>query len=190
MTKSSNIGQTGVASIRLKGQRIEDMPLGTNNQAIEQLPMAIETERLNAIAEINAQYPHQRIDYLSARISECEENKNRMRRFVTDTMAKINEYRGLITMTKMRDKLLKIAESEEERKQIMRDHLPYDIDELEKQITQFEEAIEKAEEIVKTEDASIKEHSEVISLCRERDRKLAQLGAVQDRPGEYRVKTD
>lgn len=198
----SNIGQTGVASIRLKGQRIEDLPLGTGNQAKEQLADAIETERLNAIAEINAQYPHQRVDYLSARINECEENKNRMRKMIAETHGRIQEYRGLIMQCDMRDKLLAdlpcsichLPDSDhghgderheytapmEERKEILTRWGRWDADALRKQIEQDKEAIDRFEEVVVQEDESIKEHSECIALCRERDRKLAQLGAKSE----------
>jgi hypothetical protein len=176
----SNIGETGVSSIRIKGQRVEDLPLGLGNQAKDQLVDAIETERLNAIAEINAQYPHQRVDYLSARINECEENKNRMRKMITETHGRINEYRGLIMQCDMRDKLLADQDDPEERKKILIHWGRWDVEALREQIEQDKEAIERFEDVIRQEDESIKEHSECISLCRERDRKLAKLGAKAD----------
>lgn len=187
----SNIGQTGVASIRIKGQRIEDLPLGQGNQAKEQLADAIETERLNAIAEINAQYPHQRVDYLSARINECEENKNRMRKMIAETHGRIQEYRGLIMQCDMRDKLLQDLDDEPKhlrtgdeykakRREILSHWGRWDAEALRQQIEQDKEAIERFEDVIKKEDESIKEHSEVISLCRERDKKLARLGAKSE----------
>jgi hypothetical protein len=177
---SSNIGETGVKSIRLKGQRIEELPLGQGNEALSQLELARETERLNAIAEVNATYPHQRVDWLVSRIAVCEENKQRMRAFIGETMGKINEYRGLITITEVREKLLAAATDEEERKAIKKQYLPYNIDAMNEQIGQFEADIEKAEAVVDQEDASIKEFSETVALCRERDKKLAKLGAVAE----------
>jgi hypothetical protein len=176
----SNIGQTGVASIRIKGQRIEDLPLGLGNQAKDQMADAIETERLNAIAEINAQYPHQRVDYLSARINECEENKNRMRRMISETHGRIQEYRGLIMSCDMRDKLLADEDDPVKRKEILGHWGRWDAEALRQQIEQDKEAIERFEDVIKQEDESIKEHSECISLCRERDKKLAQLGAKSE----------
>jgi chaperonin cofactor prefoldin len=187
----SNIGQTGVASIRIKGQRVEDLPLGLGNQAKEQLADAIETERLNAIAEINAQYPHQRVDYLSARINECEENKNRMRKMIAETRNRIQEYQALIIGCGVRDKTLQALEDEpkylrtgseyrEQRKAIFDAWGHWDKASLEQQVEQDKEAIERFEDVIHQEDESIKEHSEVISLCRERDKKLAKLGAKAD----------
>lgn len=174
---SSNIGETGVKSIRLKGQKIEELPLGQGNEALSQLELARETERLNKIATINAEYPSQRVDWLVSRINECETNKNRMKKFVGDTMVQINEYRAHITMTRLREKLLLAAESAEERKAIAKQYPPYDIHEMERQIGQFEQSIKDAERVIGQEDSSIKEFSETVSLCRERDRKLAELGA-------------
>lgn len=177
MSRQSNIGQTGVESIRIKGQRIEDLPLGTGNQAAEQVADAIETERLNAIAEVNAKYPHQRVDYLTHRINECEQNKNRMKAFIADTQRQISEYQQLIMNCKVRDRLLKAEEDPEERKAIYREWGRWEQSELEAQIGRFEESIAKTEEVITLEDNAIREHTEVIGLCRQRDRELAKLGA-------------
>ncbi len=174
---SSNIGETGVKSIRIKGQKIDDLPLGQGNEALSQLELARETERLNNIAAINASYPSQRVDWLVSRIAECENNKGRMRKFVGETMTQVNEYRGLITITNMRDKLMKAADSDEERKAIDKQYPPYNVAEMERQIEQFEQSIKDAEVVVRQEDESIKEFSEKLALCRERDIKLAELGA-------------
>lgn len=198
----SNVGETGASSIRLKGQRIEDLPLGLGNQAKEQLLDVHEVERLNAIAEINAQYPHQRVDYMSARINECEANKNRMRKMIAETHGRIQEYRGLIMQCDMRDKLLAdllcsichLPDSDhghgderheytapvEERKEILTRWGRWDADALRQQIEQDEEALGRFEDVIRQEDESIKEHSQIISLCRERDKKLAKLGAKPD----------
>lgn len=189
MGKSSNIGETGVSSIRVKGQRIEDLPLGLGNQAKEQLTLAQETERLNAIAEVNAQYPHQRVDYLSARINECEENKNRMRKMVSETNARIQEYHGLIMKCEVRDKMFmdldsqRMAEEideayyEKRHREIAKDWGLWDVEALKEQIELDKEALQRFEAVIAEEDKAIKEHTETITLCRERDKKLAQLGA-------------
>lgn len=187
MSRSSNIGQTGVSSIRIKGKRVEDMPLGTNNQALEQMADAVETERLNAIAEVNAKYPHQRVDYLSSRINECEQNKNRMKAFIAETRGRISEYQQLVMNCSVRDKMLADLDDDkyrydgEEYKAKRRDILTtwgrWDETALKQQIDQFEEAIAKTEDVIRQEDEAIREHTEVIGLCRQRDRELAKLGA-------------
>ena len=177
---SSNIGETGVKSIRLKGKRIEELPLGTNNEAKEQLVDAIETERLNAIAEVCAKYPTQRIDYLTARINECEANKNNMRKMITDTYGRIQEYQGLVMQCGVRDKMLADEDDPEKRKAILKQWGRWDVDALKQQIKQDEEALQRFEDVIKAEDESIKEHMQVITLCKQRDIELAALGAKVD----------
>ena len=185
---SSNIGETGVQSIRLKGQKVEDLPLGQGNEALSQLEFARETERLNQIADINAEYPSQRVDWLVSRINECEENKNRMRKMMAETNSRIQEYQGLMLKCGVRDKLLQELddgpkhlrtgdEYKAKRKAILNEWGRWDEASLAQQIEQDKEALERFEGVIAEEDASIKELSETISLCRERDKKLAVLGA-------------
>lgn len=185
--RSSNIGETGVKSIRLKGQRIEDLPLGTGNEALSQLELARETERLNQIATINAEYPAQRVDWLASRINEAEKNKQRMNKLRTDTLERIQQYEGLIMQCDVRDKLLEELEVDmpdltldrykEKRKAILTQWGRWDLDALRQQVEQDKEALVRLEDVIKQEDESIKQVSETIALCRERDRKLAALGA-------------
>lgn len=183
--RSSNIGETGVKSIRLKGQRIEDMPIGTGNEALSQLDLARETERLNQIATINAEYPSQRVDWLASRINEAEKNKQRMNKLRTDTLERIQQYEGLIIQCDVRDKLLAEIEVNEKltdeqkqrRKDIFKQWGRWDADALRQQVEQDKEALVRLEDVIKQEDESIKQVSETIALCRERDRKLAALGA-------------
>jgi hypothetical protein len=175
---TSNVGQTGVSSIRLKGKKVEELPLGTNNDAKEQLLLAQETERLNQIAEVNAKYPSQRIDYLVSRINECEENKNRMRKMIAETRARIHEYEGLVMRCGVRDKMLADEEDPEKIRAIHKEWGRWDVDALKQQIMQDHEAIERFENVIAQEDESIKEHSETVALCKQRDKELAALGAV------------
>ena len=183
----SNIGQTGVESIRLRGQKVEDLPLGTGNQALSELELARETERLVAIAEINKQYPSQRVDYLVARINECEENKNRMKALRTDILTRQQQYRDLVTRCDVRDRMLadhekarsEVSEEywEKRRREILKDWGRWDVDELHNQIKLDDESLERVEGVIGQEDDSIKEFTKVLTLCKERDRKLAEHGA-------------
>jgi two-component SAPR family response regulator len=187
---TSNVGQTGVSSIRLKGKRVEELPLGTNNDAKEQLVLAQETERLNQIAEVNAKYPSQRIDYLVSRIDECEENKNRMRKMIRETEERIQEYQVLVLKCGVRDDMLDDnydqwfdndrEKFEERRRKILKEWGRWSEEALKQQIVMDKEAIERFEGVIDQEDASIKEFSEVIALCKQRDKELAALGAVAE----------
>lgn len=178
----SNIGQTGAKSIRLRGLPVDELPLGTGNDAKEQMADVYEVERLNAIADVKAQYPHHRVDYLTARINEAEQNKNRMRSMITDTQVRIQEYQGLMMRCGVRDDMLAElheadADYAERRKVILAQWGRWDKKALADQIEQDKDAIKRFEEVIDMEDTTIKEHSEIISLCRERDKKLAKLGA-------------
>ena len=182
----------GVDSIRIKGQKIEDLPLGLGNQAKAQLPAAIEQERLNDIALVNAKFPTHRIDYLVSRINECNENKQRMDRTIAEQYTMISDYKGHIAMCKHRDKEVakhfdrleshKIdqAEFDQERKALFKQYPPYKVDAMEQQIVQCNEGIERCNAVKAAEDKSIAEFSEVHGLCKQRDKELAQYGAVAE----------
>ena len=105
-----------------------------------------------------------------------------MRQQVAHTLGQINEYKGHIMRCDVRDKMLADVPEDDSaaRKEIFKTWGRYDRDALEQQVVQFEEAIERFEAVIDQEDASIKEHTEVITLCRERDRKLAELGAKSE----------
>lgn len=179
----------GVDSIRLRGQAIEGLPLGQGNQAKEQLPAVIEQERLSAIETVNANYPTHRIDYLVSRINECNENKQRMDRTIAEQHAMISDYKGHIAMCKHRDVLIvgldgdcksgKITgdEFKEQRKALLKQFPPYDVAAMEQQVVQCHEGIERCNKVKDAEDKSIAEFSEVVALCKQRDKELHLLGA-------------
>jgi hypothetical protein len=175
----------GVESIRLRGQAIQDLPLGQGNEAKEQLPMAIEQERLNAIETVNAKYPKHRIDYLVSRINECTENKQRMDRTIAEQNEMISDYKGHIAMCKHRDKELAKLDEEspeykEQKRALFRQFPPYDIAAMEQQIVQCGEAIERCIKVKEQEDMSIAEFNEVHALCKQRDKELHQYGAIAE----------
>ncbi len=57
---------------------------------------------------------------------------------------------------------------------------PYKISALRQQIVQCKEAIVRCEDVVQQENNSITEFSEVRVLCEQRDKELAQYGAVAE----------
>lgn len=182
----------GVDSIRIKGRRIEELPLGQGNEAKAQLPMAIEDERLAAIETVNAEYPTHRIDYLLSRIKECEENKTRMNGTIDQLNTMTSEYKGQIKMCEHRDNELAKEQAnldidiitEEQfmvkKKALFKQYPPYDVAAMKQQIVQNGEGIERCRKVIEAEDVSIKEFSEVHSLCKVRDKELAKLGAVAE----------
>ena len=182
----------GVDSIRIRGKRIEELPLGTGNEAKAQLPLAIEQERLNAIATVNAEFPTHRIDYLVSRINECEENKDRMHKTIEQLSTMSSEYKGQIKMCEHRDKeitkltidheasMMRKDEFDAAKKALFKQYPPYNVEAMETQIVQNGEGIGRCREVIKAEDASIKEFTEVLTLCRQRDKELTKLGAVAE----------
>ena len=154
----------GVDSIRIRGQRVEELPLGTGNKAKAQMPLAIEQERLNAIATVNAEYPTHRIDYLLSRIKECEENKQRMQTTVDQLNTMTSDYKGQISMCEHRDyeiaKLRKAhgspGNTTEVRdagiKALKKQFPPYNVEAMEKQIVQNGEGIGRCRLVIIAED--------------------------------------
>jgi hypothetical protein len=188
----------GVESIRIKGRKIGDLPLGQGNQATAQLPDAINAERLAAIETVNAEFPTHRIDYLVSRIKECEENKDRMQTTIDQLNTMTSEYNGQIRMCEHRDKEItkldegllakeiangtlteeNLEEHTAASKALFKQFPPYSVDAMRTQISQNNEGIQRCKTVVKAEDASILEFTEVVMLCKQRDKALAKLGAV------------
>ena len=172
----------GVESIRIKGRAIEDLPLGQGNEAKAQLPYVIEQERLNNIEGVIAKYPTHRIDYLLGVIKECEENKTRMRKTITELNTMTSNYKGQIKMCEHRDKqLAKLDEDADDfkakKKALFKEFPPYSVPAMEQQIVQNGEGIERCDKVIIAEDASITQFTEALTLCRQRDKELKLLGA-------------
>lgn len=187
---TSNIGETGVESIRLNGMKIEDLPIGEAARVQPQMELARDTERQNKIAGVIAKYPTQRVDYLEGRIRECKESQEGMAKLALLEQQRIQEYQGHIEMCKHRDR--EIARLEKARgtpgmtTEIVDAHIkalklqyPYVIDRLEAQITISNESIERFNNVVQRESTDIQELSETLALCRQRDFELKQLGVRQ-----------
>ncbi len=177
---------TGVDSIRIKGQAINELPLGTGNEAKAGLKAAVTQERINKIEAINSKYPTLRIDYIDSRVNECLENITRIQGTMAEQTTMISEYKGHISMSKHRDKEIEKLivsefsqeEQDEKRKALFKQYPPYNIAAMEQQIVQCKEAIERCNNVIKAEHDSIAEFTEAKALCKQRDTELAQYGAV------------
>lgn len=190
--RDSNIGQEGVESIRVRGKRVGDLPLGQGNEAVVGLTDARETARMNAINTINATYPKHRVDYLASRIKECQENITRINTSKGEQANMISDYKGHIALCAHRDKEMEkldellidggideeghIAQS----KILLKNFPPYNVDAMEQQIVQCGEAIDRCDGVIKQENESITEFTDVMAQCRIRDTELAKHGAVAE----------
>lgn len=187
---TSNIGETGVKSIRLKGMKIEELPLPMAARVQDQLELAKDTERQNKIGEVIATHPTQRVDYLEGRIAECKQSQENMNTLALTEQQRIQEYQGHIEMCKHRDRELKkideaVAEGHmtedyaEQQRKSLRLQFPYVIDRLQAQIDISNGSIQRFNEVSRRESGSIQELSECLALCRKRDELLKQLGVQQ-----------
>ena len=181
---TSNIGQTGVESIRLNGMKIEDLPIGEAARVQPQMELARDTDRLNKAEGIIAKYPTQRVDYLESRIEECKVNQKNMADLALIEQARIQEYQGHIEMCKHRDR--EVARLEQTKElgadaaiKALQRQFPYVIDRLEEQIRISNESIERFNNVVQRESSDIQELSETVALCKQRDFELKQLGVRQ-----------
>lgn len=174
MKSSSNIGQTGVESIRLNGCKPEDLPIGEAARVQPQMNLARDTERQNQVNNIKAKYPKQDAGYLEGRINECKHSQEGMAKLAQTEQARIQEYQGHIEMCKHRDRMIAKLDPERDAEEIkaLQRQFPYIIDRLQAQINISNESIERFNEVVRRESASIQELSETLSLCKQRDREL------------------
>jgi hypothetical protein len=185
MPLESNVGEYGVKSIRLAGQRIENLPIAENAGAAPQLSVAQDIEKQSQVENILARYPNQKTPYLKSRITEAHENIKRMEKLIHDEQALVEEYRVTIGLCARRDEDIKKITAqqelslEEHTQQVKALYLkvpPYNIKAMETQIKQSEQSIKRAEKVIKTEYGTVAEFTRYLTLCEARDLELKALG--------------
>lgn len=196
---SSNIGQTGVESIRLNGCKVEDLPIAEAARVQPQIALAHDTERKNKIAGVLKKYPTQRVDYLEGRIREAKHSQESMANLALAEQQRIMEYQGHIEMCKHRDReiarlqadtalvgsypqtatLTLLQEDADAAIKALKIQFPYVIDRLEAQIEISQASIERFNKVVQRESHDIDEMGQVLGLCKQRDLELRNLGARQ-----------
>ena len=107
---TSNIGEEGIASIRIGGMKIEDLPLANAHDVKMQMPLVEDTIRQNKIEDLIAKYPKQKVDYLQSRMKECQLNIDEQTKFKQEMALKIQDYQGKISMDGYRDTQLKVLD--------------------------------------------------------------------------------
>jgi len=182
MKTTSNIGTTGVDSIRIGEMKICDLPIAESAIAKQQIPLAEDVERQNKINNILAGYPTHSLKYLSGRITECEQNIVRIGEMKNQQAKMISDYTAQITLCKYRDEEVhRLSEDDPERdakiKDLFKRFPPYQVPAMEQQLEQSTDAIDRADGVIATEYSSIAEMRELKGLCEQRDLKLRYLGA-------------
>lgn len=181
---TSNIGQTGVESIRIGGMLPADLPIAESAQAKEQMPLAEEDAKKQLVKNIKARYPPQDVEYLRSRIREARGNIAKFQEQRNRIASSREEYRMLLHDVKKRDKRIRKAEEElggdaleAEIKAATAEYGPWQRVGLERQLGQFGESIQRFEDVVKVEQKAIDELTELLGQCRARDKELVHLGA-------------
>lgn len=194
MGQTSNVGEVGVASIRIAGQRIEDLPLGQGNEAKAQIPLALDRERQHAIATVLARFPTGKRVYYESRIKEASSNivgfgEERVlrRKWIGEYRATIQQIEGVPNVRDLDDDIFAVSQRTdidlEEKKQIIHDmkegHTTYVAGDMEAQMTQYEVDIERYDIAIQDENDSIGLLRQTIGLVEMRDKELENLGVVR-----------
>lgn len=173
----TNVGETGVDSIRLGGYKVENLRIPLESiKAGEQIPQAIETERKSRVANVRAKFPEQSISFLQSQIGVCRKHIVTMKQMISGWQDEIATYKVLVNECKKRDELLDACDVPEVAAHIRKEYKPYSVKAMEAQLVQFQESIDQAEGVIEKEHTSIEEVQERIGLCKERDRQLRELG--------------
>lgn len=178
--KDRNIGQSGMDSIRINGQRIGNLPLGQGNEAKEGLAEFLKTEKQTKINNIAAKFPKHKIEFLKSQARECRSNIKRIREFKAKQKGLIAEYRQLITDCGIRERELAqlCADNPEDApkmKELRLKYPPYDVGALQAQIEQFEEAVDRCDDVIEKDYESINEIESLLALVEQRERELKNV---------------
>ena len=188
----SNIGETGLESLRINGKRIGDLPFGASQQAQVQLPMFIAAERQQQIKTVYASYPKASRDYLLARKRECETGIKDFKRVKAEKQVKIKE---LVLLAKnqngpsfrdIEEELYAIGArtdiSVDEKKKLIAEKRAqvsdYDPLSILQQVEQFQEDIERLDAAIQQENDSIAELTATLAKVEIRDAELRRLGVT------------
>lgn len=178
--RKSNIGDVGVDSIRLGGMTVDELPIAEAHLVKMQLPGARELERTAKIAGVRARYPQQDVGYLEARIREAKGMIATFRQQRDGVRSQREQYGILLTEAEKRDKEIAHLADDDIRdecvKALREEYGPWEVEGLRNQITLFDESVARFDETIEREQASIDELSEVLGLCRARDKEIARLG--------------
>lgn len=174
-----NIGETGLASIRIGGMKLDTLPIAEAAIAKQQWSEKQAEDTKNKIEAILGKYPTQTVAYLSSRITESRENIQRIKKLKGDQEQMISDYSGHISMCKYRDDEVAKLDPEQDKEAIKKlevQYPPYDVKAMKQQIEQCKEAMFRCDLVVDAENESIAEMSGVLALCKQRDAELKQFG--------------
>lgn len=184
---NSNEGQTGVESIRIGGNKIDELPIAEAAITKQQWPDIIKASKDNVIENVKARYPKQTIAWIAGAIRECNDSIKRVRNLAVSQQKMIDDYLGHISLCEYRDKEIcrteekyllgaDDADIKQEIKELKLRFPPYNVDAMRIQIKQCREAIERSNEVIDKEHDSISKLKELHVQCTKRDNELRELG--------------
>lgn len=179
--QESNIGETGIQSIRIGGMRVVDLPMVPAAAVRFQMPLVEDGQRQNRVETILASSPKQKVLYLESRIREAEANIFRVNQLKSDSQKMISEYSASISLCEHRDKeIIKIDDDDPDKsekiKELNKQFPPYNVKAMLQQNIQSQETIDRCDDVVGQEYTSIAELRGIMGLCQKRDVDLQNLG--------------
>lgn len=175
----SNLGITGINSIRIGGMTLETLPFVEQAITKQQWTQVQADNARQEVENILAEYPSQTIAYLESRVRECFDTIDRIKKMKADQQRMIDEYSVHIGLCKHRDREIAKLDPVKDVEAIKALRLafpPYDVDAMKQQIEQCKEAILRADTVIDAEHASIVEMKQLITKCEQRDALLAPYG--------------
>ena len=175
----SNKGITGPDSLRLGGQKVDQLPFAAAEQTKGQLPEFYATEKLNKIVRIKARYPKQTVDWCNGAVRECQSNMINVGGLRKQTTESIEEYMTLISQCKRRDRKVGEAKAqhktEAEIRAVEKEFPPYQVKAMKTQVGQFKATINRCDDVLEQEKKSIADVRELREDCIKRDKLLEEV---------------
>lgn len=172
----SNIGQTGLESIRIGGMKVDELPIAESALTKQQMPMVEESIKRNKLGNIIAKYPKQTVAWVEGAIRECHASIKQVRALKAGQQKMIDEYTGHISLCAYRDKEIAKTDDEEKIRELKLKFSPYNVKAMEQQIVQCKEAIERSDDVIDKEHKSIAELEKLLAVCKQRDEELKPFG--------------
>ncbi len=104
---TDNIGETGLQSIRIRGLRIDELPIAEKHVAQEQLRLAEDDDRQEKIKLVMETHPPYQVSALKAQVTSCRASIARAQAVIDQENQRIEEYAVHVAMCERRDVALK-----------------------------------------------------------------------------------
>ncbi len=100
---TDNIGEIGLQSIRIKGLRIDELPIAEKYLARKQLRLAEDDDRQEKIKFVMETHPPYQVSALKAQVTACRTSIQRAQMVIDQENQRIEEYAVHISLCERRD---------------------------------------------------------------------------------------